>query len=406
MKTPLTLVKSPRNERDWHYGSIVAGRANLPKKVSLRDKCGMIRSQGKAGFCHSFTGTALKNIQEMQDWGEKEYNFSPLGLARAVKARDGIEYTEGSTLLDVCKALCEDGVFDEVYYPYEKYDADKYAETGKLEFPEMAVTEEEAKHIPRFFCENYARVDTLDDLKLSLANQNPVMLGITCSEEIYSPTEGCIGLPLGAFLIGGHAILAVGYDDEKEKTIKGRHYKGFIECQNSWGEDYGEQGFFWIPYEYITYRTKDFDISFLMDMYAMVDLKKEDLNGTAIELFIGFNTAWDDGREVSLDQPPIVDEETGRTLVPLRFVGESLGCRVEWLQQSRRIIIRNDAHDIQLTIGSQTALVDGNKRLMDQAPIIDQRTGRTLVPLRFVAQTLGNPVLWDGKRKKITILKR
>ena len=114
MKTPLTLVKSPHDERDWHYGSIVAGAVNLPARVSLREKCGPIRNQGNAGFCHSFTGTALKNIQEMQDWGEKDYNFSPLGLARAVKARDGIAHTEGSTLLDVCKALCEDGVFDEV----------------------------------------------------------------------------------------------------------------------------------------------------------------------------------------------------------------------------------------------------------------------------------------------------
>ena len=92
-------------------------------------------------------------------------------------------------------------------------------------------------------------------LKLSLANQNPVLLGMTCSEEIYSPTEGCIGLPLGTFLIGGHAVLIIGYDDTKERTIHGRHYKGFLECQNSWGEDWGDKGFFWIPYEYITYRT-------------------------------------------------------------------------------------------------------------------------------------------------------
>lgn len=45
------------------------------------------------------------------------------------------------------------------------------------------------------------------------------------------------------------------------------------------------------------------------------------------------------------------------------------------------------------------------KRLMEQAPILDERTGRTLVPLRFIAQTMGHAVLWDGKRRKITILK-
>lgn len=403
---PLTLVKSPRDERDWHYGSIVQGAEKLPERVSLRENCGQIRSQGKAGFCHSFAGTALKNLQETLDWGERQYNFSPLGLARAVKARDGIAYTEGSTLLDVCKALCRDGVFDEVFYPYEKYDAESFKKTGKLTFPPLAVSAEEEKHIPKYYCENYARVDTVEDLKRSLAEQKPVLLGMTCSEEIYSPTEGCIGIPLGAFLIGGHAVLAIGYDDKKERTIRGRKYKGFIECQNSWGKDYGEGGFFWIPYEYITYRTKDFGMGFMMDMYTMIDLKRENLQGTAVELFIGSEKAYDDGKEISLDQPPIVDEKTGRTLVPLRFIGESLGCRVEWLKKSRSIIIRNGTHDIQLTIGSRTALVDGNKRLMEQAPVIDERTGRTLVPLRFVAQTLGNTVLWDGKRRKITILKK
>lgn len=406
MKTPLTLMKSPRDERDWHYKDIVAAAGAMPKKVSMRNYCGPIRSQGEAGFCHSFAGTALKNLQETQDWGERQYDFSPLGLAKAVKEKDGITFTEGSTLLNVCQALCEDGVFDEIFYPYEKYDTNKFKETGKFPFPDLAVKADDVKKIPRYFCENYARVDTLEDLKLSLVKQNPVLLGITCSEEIYSPTEGCIGLPLGAFLIGGHALLAIGYDDEKEMDIRGRHYKGFIECQNSWGKDYGDKGFLWLPYEYFTYKTKDFGMGFIMDMYAAVDLKGEDLNGTALELFLDFKTAWDDGKEIILDQPPVADEKTGRTLVPLRFVGEALGCKVEWLAKSRQIIIRNETHDIQLTIGQQTAVVDGDKRLMDQSPVIDQRTGRALVPLRFVAQTLGNPVLWDGKRRKITILKR
>lgn len=60
----------------------------------------------------------------------------------------------------------------------------------------------------------------------------------------------------------------------------------------------------------------------------------------------------------------------------------------------------------KLNIGSQTALVNGKEQFVDQPPRIDAQTGRTLVPLRFIAQTLGNTVLWDGKRRKITILKK
>ena len=399
-KYALTLVKSPQDERDWHYGSIVKRKKALPEKVSLRKYCERIRDQGAAGFCHSFAGTALKNVQETMERGYRLYDFSPLGLARAVKARDGIVYTEGSTLLNVCQALCEDGVFDEVYYPYTLYQA------GTLKFPKMKVTAEEEEKLPRYFCKNYARVDELSELKKAVSEGKPVLIGITCADEIYKPTDGCIGLPLGSFIIGGHAMLAVGYDDEKEMTIRGRKYKGFVECQNSWGEDYGDKGFLWIPYEYFTYRTKDFGMGFVMDMYTTVDLEKEDLNGTALELFLDSETAYDDGREVMLEQKAIADVQTGRTLVPLRFVGEALGCSVEWLTKSRRIIIRRDKTFIQLAIGERMALVDGAARLMEQAPVIDERTNRTLVPLRFVAETLGNTVLWDGKRRKITILKR
>ena len=141
MNEPLTLLKSPRDERDWHYGKIVCAGGELLERVSLRQSCGPIRRQGKSGFCHSFAGTALKNLQETQDWGERRYNFSPLGLARAVKARDGIAYTEGSTLLDVCKALCNDGVFDEVFYPFTSYDQESFKKTCKLHFPPLAVTD-------------------------------------------------------------------------------------------------------------------------------------------------------------------------------------------------------------------------------------------------------------------------
>lgn len=95
-------------------------------------------------------------MQETQDWGERKYNFSPLGLARAVKARDGIAFTEGSTLLDVCKALCSDGVFDEVFYPFTSYDQESFRKTGKLHFPSMAVTAEEEAHLPKYYCKNYS----------------------------------------------------------------------------------------------------------------------------------------------------------------------------------------------------------------------------------------------------------
>ena len=148
---PLTLVKSPRDGRDWKYGEIVAARVSLPEKVSLRAECGPVRSQGEAGFCHSFAGTALKNMQERQEYGDRGFDFSPLGLAKDVKARDGLTFTEGSTLLAVCKALCENGVFDEALYPYGQYQA------GSMDFPPLGL--QEGEKLPRYYCKNYARLE-------------------------------------------------------------------------------------------------------------------------------------------------------------------------------------------------------------------------------------------------------
>lgn len=394
MNTPLTLVKSPIDERDWKYKDIVAAPLELPKKFSIKEFCGRIRNQGKAGFCHSFTGVAVKNMQEKLETG-REFDFSPLALAKEVKAADGITYTEGSTLLQVCKALQEHGVFEEGFYPYDKY------EVGSLCFPEV----EKEDSLPKYFIENYARLETVADMKACIFQKKPVLLGITCSEEIYRPVEGCIGLPIGSFLIGGHAMPIVSYDDEMQRTIKGRKYTGFFECMNSWGEEYGNKGFVWLPYEYLTYRTADFGSSFLMDMYTTIDLENDNLKGTAVELYLESVEAFDDGEKVLLEQPPIADKKTGRTLVPLRFIGEALGAEVSWDKFTRGITVLKDGKSIFLRIGKTSAVVNDEVRELDQAPIVDEKTGRTLVPLRFVAKELGCTVLWDGKRRKITILK-
>jgi len=54
------------------------------------------------------------------------------------------------------------------------------------------------------------------------------------------------------------------------------------------------------------------------------------------------NIAKVDGKEVTIDQPPIIDTKTGRTLVPVRFVVETLGCVVEWNEAEKKITIRKE----------------------------------------------------------------
>ncbi len=83
----------------------------------------------------------------------------------------------------------------------------------------------------------------------------------------------------------------------------------------------------------------------------------------------------------------------GRTMVPLRVVAENLGARVEWDAAEKRIDLVRNVDKIQLWIGKQVALVNGKSLLLDVPPEI--KGERTFVPLRFVAEALGAKVSWD-----------
>ena len=106
-----------------------------------------------------------------------------------------------------------------------------------------------------------------------------------------------------------------------------------------------------------------------------------------------------DGLGLDLDQPPIV--EKGRTLIPIRAVAESIGADVEWDPVSKTATLSRANTRIVLTIGSNTAYVDGKEVILDAAPVIVN--GRTLLPLRFVAEAFSQNVEWDSGQKIVRI---
>lgn len=92
-----------------------------------------------------------------------------------------------------------------------------------------------------------------------------------------------------------------------------------------------------------------------------------------------------DGAELWSDVAPF--ETGGRTMVPLRVVGESLFATVDWDPAAKKVTVVQDGKTVVLMLGSKQALVNGEARLLD-APATT-RNGRTFVPLRFVSETLG-----------------
>lgn len=106
-----------------------------------------------------------------------------------------------------------------------------------------------------------------------------------------------------------------------------------------------------------------------------------------------------DGRTLAFDVPPVVEQ--GRTLVPLRAIFEALGADVTWDVATQTVTGAKDTTTVRLTIGSTTAHVSGRAVTLDvPGMIID---GRTLVPLRFVGESLGAEVAYDSATRRIII---
>lgn len=98
------------------------------------------------------------------------------------------------------------------------------------------------------------------------------------------------------------------------------------------------------------------------------------------------------------DVPPEV--RTGRTFVPIRVVSEQFGASVRWTPATREIFIaRTGQPNIVLTLGSTTARVGNNTITLDAAPYITN--GRTMVPLRFIAETYGAPVEYNEPTRSV-----
>ena len=107
-----------------------------------------------------------------------------------------------------------------------------------------------------------------------------------------------------------------------------------------------------------------------------------------------------DGEELSLDQSPVIQND--RTLVPFRAVLEALGANVEWDAENQQVTAEKDGIQIQLTIGSTSAFVNGISHELDAPAVI--LNDRTLIPVRFVAEQLGLTVEWQESERVVTII--
>lgn len=131
-------------------------------------------------------------------------------------------------------------------------------------------------------------------------------------------------------------------------------------------------------------------------LMAPVNMKAEVIEGVKVKL---------DGKLISFpDAQPYVNEDE-RTLVPVRFVSEAMGCKVEWEESRELVTITKAPYRILLRIGENSAIVnDGKsdvKKEFDTKAVL--KGDRTFVPLRFVSETLGAGVAWDEVNNTVVL---
>lgn len=102
---------------------------------------------------------------------------------------------------------------------------------------------------------------------------------------------------------------------------------------------------------------------------------------------------------LAMDVPPV--EQNGRTLVPLRAIFEAIKAKINWDAKTQTVTATKGETTIKLTIGSATAYKNGAPIKLDVAA--KSIKGRTMVPVRFVAEALGLKVNWDAKTRTVTV---
>jgi hypothetical protein len=239
--------------------------SNLPSKVDLSAQFPTPGNQGKQNSCVAWSiAYAVKSYQEVleQNWSldTNDHLFSPAfiynsldkGANDGLKVNEALEWTLGN------------GIATLATMPYQESDSTTQ--------PTLAAIQEAQSYKPQ----EWGTLKSNKDIKTSLANNQPVIITMAAfnsfknlkgTDSVYNTADTWVS---------EHAVTVVGYDD-------GHASGGAFKVMNSWGTDWGDQGFFWLPYQF-TYTQVQIDGedtgSLISGAYVVVD--QENMTRTVI----------------------------------------------------------------------------------------------------------------------------
>ena len=223
------------------------------KHFDLRDNnCPPVYDQGQLGSC---TANAAAFAFQYEEILKKQPNvFLPSRLFiyyNERKVEGHVDSDNGATIQDSVQVLYDYGACDEKIWPY---DISNFTTKPSQRAYDQALQHKVTK---------FKNIDqNLDQIKISIINYNPVVFGFNVYDSFRTIDEkGIMPMPKqDEKILGGHAVVAVGFDD----TMK------CFTVRNSWGESWGDKGYFYMPYEFIT------NPEYASEFYAITDISDEE----------------------------------------------------------------------------------------------------------------------------------
>lgn len=228
--------KDSHDSRDFIFKMVSPKLGPLPSFVDLRPSCPPVYDQGQLGSC---TANAIGAALQFEQMRQKITSFEPSRLFIYFNERDAegtIQEDSGAMIRTGIKVVNRLGFCADDLWPYNP---SKFATR-----PDPLCYSVATGHRSLL----YERINDgdLQNMKACLASGFPFVFGITVFDSFESTDmtkTGVLQLPASTEnTLGGHAVLAVGYDEPSARFI----------VRNSWGADWGQNGYFTIPFEYLS----------------------------------------------------------------------------------------------------------------------------------------------------------
>lgn len=255
VKRKYNLRKQKEDARDYKLAKILKPHADvqLPAMVDLRSLCPPVFDQGQLGSCTANAGiAAYMMLKKTNDMKSRLFQYYEERVLEAQVEGDQtiVQQDSGACIRDIVVILNNNGACPESDMPY----SDDQSVLTEVPSPQVISDAGTSK------IGSYYSVPDVNGIKQVLAlKQEPVCIGISVYDSFESSDvaqTGIIPIPdtTKETVQGGHAVLVVGYDDSKQWFI----------VRNSWGDSWGDKGYFYLPYEF-------FNKGFASDFWVMQD---------------------------------------------------------------------------------------------------------------------------------------